>query len=239
MKQVLGRAEEDEKTAEEKITAEEKKIGERKSREGAEGVRQILVIRPCEPGREENRRLTGVLETALEGIAYREVTQVSELEETQILRSGPGLVLFALDLGRDGINLEYIRLLGWLRLHPAGLDGWVGGVVADADSDLYTKSAARELVFTANCSGCAFVGRPLVEGTRTLSNFSIVASNMGTNLDDAYVKSVRILAEQLMDSAETNVGAAGRRRESPAGPGFLYSMHPATKTPTPMRCGTA
>ena len=54
MKQVLGRAEEDEKTAEEKITAEEKKIGERKSREGAEGVRQILVIRPCEPGREEN-----------------------------------------------------------------------------------------------------------------------------------------------------------------------------------------
>ena len=54
VKQVLGRAEEDEKTAEEKITAEEKKIGERKSREGAEGVRQILVIRPCEPGREEN-----------------------------------------------------------------------------------------------------------------------------------------------------------------------------------------
>lgn len=221
MKQVLGRAEEDEKTAEEKITAEEKKIGERKSREGAEGVRQLLVIRPCEPGREENRRLTGVLETALEGIAYREVTQVSELEETQILRSGPGLVLFALDLGRDGINLEYIRLLGWLRLHPAGLDGWVGGVVADADSDLYTKSAARELVFTANCSGCAFVGRPLVEGTRTLSNFSIVASNMGTNLDDAYVKSVRILAEQLMDSAENKRGRSRKEEGEPGRPRLL------------------
>ena len=165
--------------------------------------------------------MTGVLETALEGIAYREVTQVSELEETQILRSGPGLVLFALDLGRDGINLEYIRLLGWLRLHPAGLDGWVGGVVADADSDLYTKSAARELVFTANCSGCAFVGRPLVEGTRTLSNFSIVASNMGTNLDDAYVKSVRILAEQLMDSAENKRGRSRKEEGEPGRPRLL------------------
>ena len=48
------------------------------------------------------------------------------------------------------MNLEYTRLLGWLRSHPKSLEGWTGGVTADADSDLYTKSAARELVFTAN-----------------------------------------------------------------------------------------
>lgn len=218
MKQVTDRAEGGRKTAEEERTEGRIAGKDREDR------RQLLVIRPCEPGREENRRLTDVLESALEGISYREVTEVSELEQREILCSGPGCVLFALDLGRDGINLEYIRLLGWLRLHPTGLDGWVGGVVADADSDLYTKSAARELVFTANCSGCAFVGRPLVEGTRTLSNFSIVASNMGTDLSGAYVRSVRILAEQLLGSRKSQ-GETRRKEETEAEQPKLLVLH--------------
>ena len=47
-----------------------------------------------------------------------------------------------------------------------------------------------------------FVGRPLVEGTKTLSNFTIVASNLGTNLYGAYVESVKMLAEQLLEQGE-------------------------------------
>lgn len=171
---------------------------------------EILLIRPREPGGRENSRLLKALRQGLAGVRVQEVTEVSQLEamtdESGRLApegwTGKHLALFAIDLGEYGVNLEYTRLLGWLRSHPKSLEGWTGGVTADADSDLYTKSAARELVFTANRAGCAFVGRPLVEGTRTLSNFAIVASNLGTDLYGAYVESIKLLVKEMARSQE-------------------------------------
>ena len=169
---------------------------------------EILLIRPREPGGRENSRLLKALREGLAGVRLQEVTEVSQLEamtdESGRLApegwTGKHLALFAIDLGEYGVNLEYTRLLGWLRSHPKILEGWTGGVTADADSDLYTKSAARELVFTANRAGCAFVGRPLVEGTKTLSNFAIVASNLGTDLYGAYVESIKLLVKEMAKS---------------------------------------
>lgn len=169
---------------------------------------EILLIRPREPGGRENSRLLKALREGLAGVRLQEVTEVSQLEdmtdESGRLApegwTGKHLALFAIDLGEYGVNLEYTRLLGWLRSHPKSLEGWTGGVTADADSDLYTKSAARELVFTANRVGCAFVGRPLVEGTKTLSNFAIVASNLGTDLYGAYVESIKLLVKEMAKS---------------------------------------
>lgn len=171
---------------------------------------EILLIRPREPGGRENSRLLKALREGLAGVRLQEVTEVSQLEamtdESGRLApegwTGKHLALFAIDLGEYGVNLEYTRLLGWLRSHPKSLEGWTGGVTADADSDLYTKSAARELVFTANRAGCAFVGRPLVEGTKTLSNFAIVASNLGTDLYGAYVESIKLLVKEMARSQE-------------------------------------
>ena len=171
---------------------------------------EILLIRPREPGGRENSRLLKTLRQGLAGVRVQEVTEVSQLEamtdESGRLApegwTGKHLALFAIDLGEYGVNLEYTRLLGWLRSHPKSLEGWTGGVTADADSDLYTKSAARELVFTANCAGCAFVGRPLVEGTKTLSNFAIVASNLGTDLYGAYVESIKLLVKEMAKSQD-------------------------------------
>ena len=171
---------------------------------------EILLIRPREPGGRENSRLLKALREGLAGVRLQEVTEVSQLEamtdESGRLApegwTGKHLALFAIDLGEYGVNLEYTRLLGWLRSHPKSLEGWTGGVTADADSDLYTKSAARELVFTANRAGCDFVGRPLVEGTKTLSNFAIVASNLGTDLYGAYVESIKLLVKEMAKSQE-------------------------------------
>lgn len=184
---------------------QEERETEKEKTEGA-----ILLIRPREPGGRENSRLLKALRQGLAGVRVQEVTEVSQLEamtdESGRLApegwTGKHLALFAIDLGEYGVNLEYTRLLGWLRSHPKSLEGWTGGVTADADSDLYTKSAARELVFTANCAGCAFVGRPLVEGTKTLSNFAIVASNLGTDLYGAYVESIKLLVKEMAKSQD-------------------------------------
>ena len=56
----------------------------------------------------------------------------------------------------------------------------------------------KDLVFAANCAGCAFVGRPLVEGTRTLSNYTIVSNNLGTDLMGAYRESAAGLVKEVL-----------------------------------------
>ena len=138
------------------------------------------------------RAFSEVLSYALDGYAYETAMEISafedyvnrwrRLEKTQN-RKNPvqGRILFAVPLGTSGINLELYRLIRFLREHPDFLNGFVGGLLVDSENDLYSKSAAKDLVFAANCAGCAFVGRPLVEGTRTLSNYTIVSNNLGTD----------------------------------------------------------
>lgn len=79
----------------------------------------------------------------------------------------------------------------------------MAGLIVDADSELYTKSLAKELTAAANQAGCAFVGRPLVEGTASLDNFLVQAANMDTDRFGAYKKSARLLAEQLLSFSWT------------------------------------
>ncbi|MDD6196115.1 NAD(P)H-dependent oxidoreductase [[Clostridium] aminophilum] len=109
-------------------------------------------------------------------------------------------VLFAVRLGNDGVNIEYARILRLLRREPHLLEGYIGGVITDADSELYTKSTATELVLAANQSGCAFVGKPLVEGTGSLDNFRVAAKNLGTaDYLEAYRVSARKLLRSILD----------------------------------------
>lgn len=182
----------------------------------------ILVIVPRDATMEINLRLRQVLDNALKGVSSRYIRTAAELErlfstdgyqafykeEQEHCETGEERaedicpsrrVLFALSLGDSGINFEYYRVLRWLRQNPKVLNGWIGGVVMDGTSELYTKSVARELVFTANSSGCTFVGRPLVEGTGSLSNFTIVAQNMETDQATAYKESVRILVNEILE----------------------------------------
>ena len=185
------------------------------------------VILPEEPGMED-KRLAEVLETAFSGLQpcflrTAEETAAWFLRDASPEKAaddagpaedactacgaakagGTGTrrfrpVLFAVALGSDGVNLEYMRLLRLLRNHEGMLDGYVGGVIIDGASDLYTKAVSRELVFTANAAGCAFVGRPLVEGTRTLSNFTVVARNLDTDIGNAYRQSAAVLVRELL-----------------------------------------
>lgn len=162
---------------------------------------EITVIKLQGESDEESQRLNEVLSAALSGRRVHFIHRVEEMEyfTDKSAQCGAKRLLFAVCLGKTGTNLEYYRVLRFLRENPGCLDGWTGGAVMDGDSDLYTKSAARELTFTANCCGCTFVGRPLVEGTKTLSNFTIVAGNMETDLKSAYKKSAEILVREIME----------------------------------------
>lgn len=136
-------------------------------------------------------RLGEVLSAALAGREVRFWEEGQSLENRR--------VLFAFSLPPEGTNGALYRLLGRLRGRPGCLRGSVGGVVIDGAGDLYTKAAGRELVLAASLAGCAFPGRPLVEATGSLQNFTVQAKNAGCGLAGAYRLAVSDLAGRVLD----------------------------------------
>ena len=170
--------------------------------ENGKKEKKLFVIYPQK--RAEEGRLDQVLRAALEGISAQVVDSMEELWENGDHENGTERfqgcrILFAVPLGKNGVNRGYYEVLAWLRCGKPVLEGALAGFLIDADSELYTKAAARELAVAANQAGAALVGRPLVEGTASLDNYIIQAANMGTDRLGAYKKSAGILAEQLME----------------------------------------
>lgn len=131
------------------------------------------------PGAARPQRLSAALEAAAPHTPVRTLPAFTEPLENQRL-------LFAVPLDEGGINPGLYPLLAYLRTHPGCLAGCVGGVLVDGPGDLYTKAVGRELVLAASLAGCTFPGRPLVEGTGDLHNFTVQAKNAGCSLEEAY-----------------------------------------------------
>ena len=156
--------------------------------------RKITVVRPRCMDSEKTLRLTDVLDYGLKGREYEVLETIEEIGNADLRDRR---LLFAIELGESGINLEYCSMLKMIRTDRHMFDGSVAGIIVDGSSELYTKSVSRHLAFAANRAGCTFPGRPLVEGTVSLRNFNIIASNLGTDNYSAYRDSVRELAERI------------------------------------------
>ncbi len=155
----------------------------------------LVLIRPQPEVPGSDGRLNDVLSRALAGRDVTVCTRAEELDGLQGRR-----LLFALPLGDAGVNPEAVRILARLRREPDLLEGCTAGLIVDGATPLYTKSAAAELALAANLAGCAFVGRPLAEGTGDLSNFKIQAKNLGTDLYGAYCAAAQALAGQVEET---------------------------------------
>ena len=161
-------------------------------------TRRLTVV--C-PGDTASERYALTLEHALRGHPARVRPRMDGSLENQ-------RVLFAVPLDESGVNHGYYDLLAYLRTHPGCLDGSVGGVLVDGPGDLYTKAVGRELVLSASRAGCAFPGRPLVEATGDLRNFTVQAKNAGCSSEEAY----RMAAADLTDRV---LGFAPPKRHQP------------------------
>ncbi|MCI9156684.1 MAG: NAD(P)H-dependent oxidoreductase [Lawsonibacter sp.] len=152
----------------------------------------ITLIHPTPDSGWAGQRLDSILKRALAGREVRTVRTAAELSGLEGQR-----LLLALPLGDTGVNLEYMRLLVRLRKEPGLLQGCTGGLIVDGAGELYTKSAAAEAALALNMAGCALVGRPLVEGTGSLKNFTVQAKNLGVGLMEAYRHAAAELADQV------------------------------------------
>ena len=147
----------------------------------------LALVCPAEP----SERLNRVLNAALRGCPHERISWLTDPLCNRRL-------LFALPISAGGPGHSFYDLLAFLRTHPGCLSGSVGGVIADGTGDLYTKSAARELVLAASLAGCAFPGRPLVEATGSLRNFTVQAKNANCSLPEAYRLAVEDLAQRVL-----------------------------------------
>ena len=142
-------------------------------------------------------RLKSVLDHAL---ADRPVEYIRTATDLVPLRDRK--LLFVIQLDASGINPEYYKMLRKIRLDRNFFDGCLGGLIVDGVTEGFTKAVSREVVLSANLAGCAFLGRPLVEATGSLSNFKIQAANLNTDLIGAYLRAAKILVDRLIEGQE-------------------------------------
>ena len=154
-------------------------------------TRRLTVV--C-PGDTAPERYALALEHALRSHPAQVVTGMSKPLQNQP-------ILFAVPLDKSGVNHGYYDLLACLRTHPGCLDGSVGGILVDGSGDLYTKAVGRELVLSASRAGCTFPGRPLVEATGDLRNFTVQAKNAACTLEEAYHLAAADLVDRVLDFA--------------------------------------
>lgn len=171
---------------------------------------RLLVIKPFTNDGHTNDRLDDVLESALDalldGVSYDVVTTLEALEVALAARSENGAspaeeplyLLWAVDIGRAGINLEMFRMLDWIRSAGLVMKGCIGGIIIDGESTEYTKSVGRMVVHACNNAGCSFPGRCLVEGPAELTNYRIQARNLETDLMGAYRAAASGLVKEML-----------------------------------------
>lgn len=151
----------------------------------------------------DTRRVDGVLEKALAGIACVTVTHLEEFmrlfpEVSEKTAGKRRRVLFVVNLARGGISVGYASFIAYISQHHHCLENCVGSVVVDGEEELFTKKAGREMIFIANRSGCVFPGAPLVEATGSLYNFNIRARLQGIANQHAYENAVKNLVKALL-----------------------------------------
>lgn len=159
----------------------------------------LLVIKPFSHEFKRESRMDRILSEALKGVDAEYLLTADRLAETDLRGKR---ILFAVCLSDAGVNLEYYRMLEYFRRASGCLSGAVGGIIVDGSGELFTKSLARRLAFSANLAGCTFIGKPLVEATGSLYNFNVMSKVLGTEPLQTYQKQVETLIRKVLDYQE-------------------------------------
>lgn len=141
----------------------------------------------------EHLRLREILSAALFGIPH-EIIPAAKLPELKGRK-----VLFALSVGKVGLDSDICNLLVYLRSHTNAMEGSAGAMIIDGEGELYTKQLSHMLVLAANSAGCLFPGKPLVEATGSLANWNVQAKRRAVSPIEAYAMAASELIKRLWE----------------------------------------
>ena len=184
----------------------------------------------------KSERLNAAIEYAFASLSVNEYSLVTSPDELLTLidelnesKENLPAFLFAAALPEDGFAPSWQRLMAKLSLKEGALDGAIGGLVVDGEGELYTKDFARHLVFSCNRAGIRFPGKPLVEATGSLYNFSTSAMIRGTDKLGAYRESVRELVEKILLKSKPSYMDAAAEPSEKAGKKNIVMIHASNK----------
>lgn len=123
----------------------------------------IYVIMPGKP----SKQLMNMVTAAIENIPTVIINDENKLPDLTNKR-----ILFAIEIDEHGFNIPLYKILSSLSKRGSrALVKSTAALIIHSQSDLYTKSIAKSVIFTCNQLGCHFIGHSLVEVTKSLNNF--------------------------------------------------------------------
>ena len=126
--------------------------------------RELIVLVP--------QKLSDIMENTIHRILEVKIYQIVECYK-DIERMNNKIILFAVELGDSGINIELFKMLDLIyKSGKSFMENSVGGIIIHSNNELFTRSVARKIIFYCNRSGCTFPGRPIVEATGSFKNLN-------------------------------------------------------------------
>lgn len=146
------------------------------------------------PG-EQSERLRKMLDYSTEGYDSHIIRTCGEMKELKNKR-----ILFAVELGDSGINIELFRMLEKIKLSGGCMENSFGSVLINTSGELFSRDIARKIIMRANMAGCMFPGRPLSEATGSLKNFNTrKKTEPDLSLEEICLEDSRNVVERLMN----------------------------------------
>lgn len=151
----------------------------------------------------QSERLDKTLEFSISEYDYHIITKVDDMNDLQNKR-----ILFAIELGNSGINIEHMTMLTKIRLSGSDfMHKAIGGIIISSDNELFSRSVARQTIFYANMAGCMFPGKPLSEATGSLRNFSTqqIITEGSASLEDILMLDCKNVVDRIMKKKDSNI----------------------------------
>jgi len=151
------------------------------------------------PG-EISQRLGKMLEYSLRGYEFDIIKTCDEIKNMKNMKNKR--ILFAVELGDSGLNIEHLKMLEKIRI--SGIDfmeNSVGSVIINSNNELFSRDTARKTILYANMAGCMFPGRPLSEATGSLKNLNTQKkiSDSNLSLEDICLQDCKNVVDRLMN----------------------------------------
>lgn len=146
------------------------------------------------PG-EISPRLENMLEFSLKGheaVIFRSSEEMNHLKNKKIL--------FAVELGDSGINIEHFKMLEKIRVSGENfMENSVGSIIVNSSNELFSRDIARKTILYANMAGCMFPGRPLSEATGSLKNLNTRKKMTDLSLEEVCFQESKSVVDKLVE----------------------------------------
>lgn len=153
-----------------------------------------------------SERLNNMLKFSLEDYEYETIKSLE-----QILNLKNKRILFAVELGDSGINIDLYKMFEKICMFDAKFfENSVGSIIINSNNELFTRDVARKIIFYSNMAGCMFPGRPLSEATGSLKNYNTYkkindADLMDICLDDCRKTVCRLMSTNINKIKEPHI----------------------------------